>query len=120
MGTSLNKYMVYHYAKETIRPKYDVTIIPHNWCPTRFFSFHFRGWNIRELDVQEPEPFDAVRVGSASIQSFYDLYHDKYAFTDPIFEIHEDGSVTVKIAIMALEQYQMMREKYDNTTKPNL
>lgn len=100
--------MICEYFNCLLRPRDKLKIIPFSWCPSRFFSFHFNGWKAFDLSLENNELIQAVNVASSCIQSFYSIYGENFAFTDPILSIDKKGIITVKIGMMEMERYATM------------
>lgn len=98
--------MIHGYIKKIFKPKGDEKIIPIHWNAQRFFHFYFTGWNLFNFNTESSEFLNAIKITSTSIQTFYSIYSDKFAFTEPIFSLDKDSNVSIKFGVMELKLYE--------------
>jgi hypothetical protein len=98
--------MINGYIKKIFQPKNDEKIIPINWAVKRIFHFYFTGWNLSNFNTESSEFLNSLRIASASIHTFYSIYSDKFAFTEPMFSVYNDETVSIKVGIIELEIYE--------------
>lgn len=82
-----------------------VFIIPYNWGYTGIFCFTFTGFNTSHIPMDENELSQALAVAGASVKAFYEVYIDKFAFTEPNIKLNVQGVLIVEIGVMNLDEY---------------
>lgn len=86
----------------------DYKIIPLNFCPTKFHSITFEGWNNFSFDINDEKFSILINLASQTVNYFIELYKEKYAFTQPQFCLKPDGTCTIKIGLIENDLYDSL------------
>jgi|GEM_PF-5943136 hypothetical protein len=89
----------------------EYNIIPINWGATKYYNINLEGWP--KLTVShEDEIFNKILPFAVNIiHSFINLYKETHAFSQPHFIWNMNGSFSIKIGTLPLEEYLERMDK---------
>lgn len=83
-----------------------ITIMPFNFCPSKIYEVCFTGWKGICLSESCATFSEVVYISSQAVKAILKTYKDTHAFTEPMFCLHVDGTVKIKIGTLEIERYE--------------
>lgn len=103
--------MIDYVRNVLILPFENCRKIPIDWPIEKIYRISFDGWiGEEDLNVAGKEMNVVLNLASESLKLFVEYYQDKFAFSEPMIPIKNDGTFTISVGVMSLEEFNKRKE----------
>jgi len=89
----------------------DYTIIPADWCPTKFYTITLEGVGKLTLDINDTSFMHGCELCGCIANALIRYFKETHALGPPQLCLKPDGTFMVKIATMEKEFYEELMER---------